>query len=918
MSIGPFSSYAPPGVYTQTNLDQSGASGAAGLRIPVLIGVGSEQYTRLNLEMVRGSSASVDTLSTNEDMTGRFVDINGNLVATDGTMTHIKVRNFPIVVGDGRGATTNKPSDVTVKINNNPVAVAQVRGATGDIFLNQIPLVGDVVQVTYYYHRGDTRINGENLTVQADGIRTAFRTFNSPIVDGSGGGIATTDVTKVSITVNGVSVVPITLDGINGVITLATAPAAGTQVLVSYWTNTYQNTFDPLPNVGVSSIISLGNNPGKSDYVEFVDFVNEGDRINWGTSYLLRSDIHTPTTNYFGSSQVVATLIDNYRWNELAVAADASNKLFNISYTPVDGSGLQKKTRNPSKVVVKVNGAVVPVAFVDPDAKQITLSAAAPAGATVEVSYWYNIVRDESYTLKVAVPGASGLGTYTMQTLASGAPALALVDPVATKVANVNFTVSKMFPNAISDLTTIPGYSITEILTITFVDAQNYNVTSNVPNGSAGAGKVSRTYIDARTGVRFTIYPDASTSITFAAGDVIVINVNSNPNFVSSPSPILVVPGIRLTVTNTFQVGAGDTSILTTYDKAGNDPAIGAYYYVSYKWDKVDYTPKVFTKMKNIEAEYGTVSINNRASLGAFLAFLNGASAIGIKQVQREVGKSDANSVSYINGITELEKKIQNVFNADVIVPLTTDGGVQAYARNHVEKMSSIRYQGERVAVFGFPLGTVPTKAQTLAQGLSSNRVVMLYPDGAIIGIADQLGIENEYVVDGSMLAAALAGKMVSPQYDVATDMTHKELVGFKRLTRVLDQVEANQTAVAGITILEDLQPTIRIRQWFTTDMSSVLTRSPYVATTIDKVQQDARASLQKFIGKKNLPGLTSSMGDSLKNTLGSLVSQQILSEFKAVEVVVDPQDPTIILGTAFYRPVFSIAWIKLTLNVSA
>jgi len=43
MALGPFVTYVPPGVYTRTLTETNAANLVAGLRIPVIIGVGQEE-----------------------------------------------------------------------------------------------------------------------------------------------------------------------------------------------------------------------------------------------------------------------------------------------------------------------------------------------------------------------------------------------------------------------------------------------------------------------------------------------------------------------------------------------------------------------------------------------------------------------------------------------------------------------------------------------------------------------------------------------------------------------------------------------------------------------------------------------------------------------------------------------------------
>ena len=965
MGIGPFTTYVPPGVYTNTLVAADGAAGAAGLRIPVFVGVGEETYTVRNLEIVRGSSSKADVISNREDMTGRFVDPDTNaLVSANGDISVVRVRNIPITSGDGTGNIANAPSQVKVRINGEAAGVARVDGALGEVYIAQVVLADDIVDITYYWHRGDSLIELEDHSAKlaspvAVGAKptdvVSISTFYGPIVTSTGDGAALAGAVNVGsssalvkiftnsdideqlaataevygstslIELKLSDLVPTGTAGVWGLVggvlqvtgSNITLGQVHSELKVSYWTNTWQDTFDPLPNKGVVEIIGqgVGLNPNKTtDFAEGQSFVNEGDRLHWGSSFLIAGGVHTPKKEYFDDTQVKVALHDSYFVNNVlvpvVVGAASTTDTWAMTFEPVDGSGYGRVTRDLTKIQVDVMGAEV-IAI---SGKNIILSEPIATGAEVLASYHYNQLRDESYTVTVASAGAAGDGTFTLASTFSGAPAHAVVNLDETNVADSGWSLNALWLEDGSDLQTMPKYSKDEQISVTFDDSENFTVTSSASGGTTGSGRVGRTFYNKNTGVRFTI----ADSGLYAAGDVIVIDVTSNPEYVTGTEFVLDLPGIKLQVLNTLDCGEGDTAAAKTFNKSGPEPKIGEFYYASYKYRKEDFSPKVFTKIKAIEAEYGNISIKNKLSLAAYLAFLNGATAVGFKQVLKAPGKDDATSVGFINGIVELEKKIEGVYNADLVVPLTTLGDVQAFAKAHVEKMSSERFQGERMTFLGCPLGTTPVKAQLLAKGLSSSRVVLLYPDGVVVGILDEMGMENEYLVDGSMLAAALAGKVVSPQYDEATDMTRKEVVGFKRLSRVLDSVEANQTAVAGVTILEDLRPSIRIRQWFTTDMASVLTRTPYVTQVIDKVQKDARASLDSFIGQKNLPALIPAMKASLSSTLQSLVSNQLVSEFSGVDVQVSPLDPTIILAEAFYKPVFSVAWVRITFNVRA
>ena len=174
MALGPFVTYVPPGVYTRTLTEANAANLVAGIRIPVYIGVGQEELDQSDLELVRGSSSNLDQQIVNEDVSQRFVidDTNPNfptLGAADGVVAKFKVRNYPIVDGQGFGRTSNNVRTVTVTVDGEPQAVGAVRGADGYVTLQVPPPAGADIRCTYYFHRGDTAFTDDVSDQITDG-----------------------------------------------------------------------------------------------------------------------------------------------------------------------------------------------------------------------------------------------------------------------------------------------------------------------------------------------------------------------------------------------------------------------------------------------------------------------------------------------------------------------------------------------------------------------------------------------------------------------------------------------------------------------------------------------------------------------------------------------------------------------------
>jgi len=1419
MSFGPYTTYVPPGVYTRTLTDANAANLVAGLRIPVEIGVGQEELSQLDLEMVRGSSANLDQQIVNEDVSARFVVDGTNpnipvLGVVNGVVTQFKVRNSPIVTGQGIGKVSNDLRSVSVTVNGVPVAVGSVQGASGSIFLQIPPQPGDNVRCTYFFHRSDTSFTDDVssqvtptpaslttpgyapfvvvagstdtfvLSVDAvpstirfgagsytavglkslidaaavSGLATSvstdaqghdhlmltaakslsigtgnangslgfsantstarnavFRVFQRPIVDGTDGGITTTDPTKVVAVVNNVQVVVSAVDGTNGLVTLPFAPANGSTVKLTYFANTWQDTFDYLPNTLVTSVIRCGFATGRNDYIQGQDFVVSNPSpdvsiLHWGSSFVVAPALHTAGSTSFDDTQIIPTLVDDRLWSVEAarvvdttvIPAFVSSNQFLLPEVPTTGNGrdtplgatvynaaangrIGLDTNRPDLVTVHtgrdyvdaMGRAAAVVTVVDGPNRKITLKSDVPPDHKAFCTFWYSRLTDDTFILtnKVAGPVGTGqfevLDTVTAKNLhqvrfgtksalseivqwprgveqvtdgfhtgagtpvaetvtvtfgstvaenavytnegpspysffstysnnwrttvngtalvtdlsaavagylvsdrtptsgsntitipASPANVLNLViDGVAVAVAvtagtrtptqivadintaiDANGAFSATAPNALASfvqvggvngdvffivksysvpaslpggfdnvstvavaqgtvenvlgfstfqsaqgtsgavnkpatmlgtvagpfsitsglndqlkfrlngidytvslptgatvaasavvtaINTVPGlsgvasngtlahvgkirltsgvadpsssivilggtandvlgytegatasqtlvlasevvdalnatsgfsthgvaydssiqgsdYVTIESLTtgastssIVFVsgtasafntttgtgivpgvsgdngaDAQDkFVVSSNNASGSAGTGIPGQTYTDAVTSLRFTVLP-AKEGHYDSAG---AFTLEVSPTWKVNPAvPYLSIPGTEVVVTDTVGIGVNDTATVQTFNPAGLEPAIGDFYFVSYNFMKQDFSTQLYQQFKTIEANFGPLTAENKVSLGAYLMILNGAVLVGIKQVLKVPNTNQANDQTFIQAINELAIPLPGNVKPDVLVPLTNSSTVFSVLMQHCEVQSNERNQSERMGFVGFASGTSPTTAQAVARSLVSSRMIAFYPDSAVITLSDELGDSFESLVDGSFIAAAIAGAACSPAVDVATPYTRRRIQGFTRIPRILDPVTANQTAVAGITLVEDLDPLIRIRQGLTTDISTVLTRLPTVTQISDYVQQQSRVTLDAFVGTKFLASRTNEVEVSMTALFKQLVQAEIVGAFTGISASIDAIDPTVMNFVSYFQPIFPLLYIVCTFNLRA
>lgn len=917
-TIGLFQSYAPPGVYTRTLLDRAAVNLLGGLRIPVLVGPADEVKTVYDEELFRGSSSTADNPVYNEDVSSQF----------DGTNRTFTVARYPIVDGSGNGTITNDPNNVEVTVDGVPSVIVQVTGLTGEVQLQSIPIAGSVVKVSYFFKRTDTLIEDEDVSAQF-GITpvssNTFKTIHRPIVDGSNGGVPTTDPADVTVTVDGVEVEVESVDGANGSVTLTLIPAVGTTVLVTYYFNQYRDTSDSLQNTGVTRVLRVGTAPGRLDYTEGVDFVVFQDEVHWGQVAKVATGTTSVGTVPLSSTQVMTTLADDrVYFRPVTGSVNSVNRTYTLEHVPVDGTGEGETTNDPSKVLVYVGvdlptakaAGPVTIAQLTGSTRTMILEDAPPTGETVFATYWRNRLPDNIFTITSTVKGGAGVGKYTIADQ-NNAKDLALVTEGIHSVTDGDFgTEGITWPNAQADFLTSPSNAVDETVTVTFgVDGRSYTVTSSVIGGSAGTGQLDQTYIDAVTGLTFTV--QEGITVTYINGDFLTFIVQLPGEFTAGSSSQRAVPGIRLVVLDLVGVVPGNTATVQTFLASGEEPDIGDFYYVSYEYTKTDFSTQVFADFNDVKTEHGSLRVDNKLVLGAYLAFLNGAVAVGLKPIQKATGSTDGTSEDYIEAFKELETSFGAGFSADIIVPLNTSTTVHSALRKHVDTQSTARYQNERTAVVGVASGTTPAQIMTMAQGYKSRRFVMLYPDTVVILLQDASGVtEVESILDGSFMAAAFAGLRASPQYDVAEPMTRKRIVGFQRLGRQLTEPDKNQVAQAGVTVLQEAGTELQIRHALTTDMSSVLTREYNVTTANDLVQQLTRRVLDPFIGTKFLRGEESTVESAVGSMLMSLVNANIISEYTGIKATSDAVDPTVLRVSYVYRPIFAVNWIEVTIQL--
>ena len=441
--------------------------------------------------------------------------------------------------------------------------------------------------------------------------------------------------------------------------------------------------------------------------------------------------------------------------------------------------------------------------------------------------------------------------------------------------------------------------------------------TSTLNDGVGADGVVGQTYVDSVTGFSFTLLPraggqpyptGADATMTFKVSRAIKTNANI---------PVNAIAGVSLIVANTVGTQVGDTALVETYLKDGKEPSIGTSYYMDVTRRKTAYATGVFTRLSDVVSAYGPVAVDNPLSLGAYIAFLNGARAIALKQIPLDAGQAEPSVAQMTQALIDVEGEIASGVSPSVIVPLLpASSELLADISVHCDVQSSLRYRSERTAILGVPAGTQPEQAATLARNVRNSRVRLVYPDIVSMTLTDTNGVSQNVIVDGRYLAVAMACASTSDNIDVATPWTNRTLVGFNGLLRTLDAVDANKTASAGVTILQQQGGVLNVRQGLTTDVSSVLAKTPTVIQIADEVHLRARNLLNGYIGEKYLASVVGQIEGRVNMMFKDLVKEQIIDSYTGLSVTPDPEDPTGLLVEVYYKPVFPLLYIQFTFNV--
>jgi len=467
------------------------------------------------------------------------------------------------------------------------------------------------------------------------------------------------------------------------------------------------------------------------------------------------------------------------------------------------------------------------------------------------------------------------------------------------------------------------GYQGFYVTSSDSVDGSGTANTSEFNFGVGQDGVVGQTYRDEVTGLVFTLLPrEGNASYPTGVGATFTFEVRK---LVATDAniPINAIPGIQLLVTNTTGTATGNTAVVETIERGGAEPAVGDSYFVSYNYQKdLDREPwsivQLYTSLQAVISNYGSIDPDHPLTLASYLSNLNGSLLWGVRQVPKEPGSNQASVEDYLAAFDSLSGILPSGLTLDTITPLRGDSLVLFQAlRKHCDVQSSFKFRAERTGIIGVSSGTQPTQVGNIAKAIGSERMRLVYPDIVTLILEDAVGNQKTFLVDGTYIAAAWAGNRASPNIDVATPWIGRTslMFGFDRLARSLNDIQKNTVATQGVVVFEQKGSAIQVRDAFTTDMSTILTRLPTIRTIGDEVQRTTRRDLERFIGIKFLSGILSEITGQITTTLKTLKREEIISNFTGVAANVS-SEATTVEAQAAYQPVFPLKYILVTYNL--
>lgn len=439
------------------------------------------------------------------------------------------------------------------------------------------------------------------------------------------------------------------------------------------------------------------------------------------------------------------------------------------------------------------------------------------------------------------------------------------------------------------------------------------------PAGVNLDGKTLQIYINGSTSAsNCTFVGTALTSAQIAAQLTAALPVTVTPSVYTSG----LEEYIRLTTTATtnasIQIGNGNANstlgfVAGLLTAGPAEPAAGVTYSFDYETPKVtaDYAPALYTNLDDIVEAYGEVSATNTLSLASEIVFENSGGTGGILTVQ--VDPADGADLA---GFQAALSKMATVDGVNIVVPLSVDPLLYASVKAHVVNSSAPLEKKERTAILGLEASATVTsaiaQAQSLASGGNGRRLMLVYPPAVSRLIGD-----TDTSLNGSFLAAGIAGLRINGNFDVAEPLLRKQVTGFTSAATNLLRTDKLRLRNGGVTVVELIENIVRLTEDTTTDRTTADSQEFAVTEIVDFVARTIRRLLDSvFIGTKVLPDTPSLVSATVTVLLNNFIALKIINAFTNVRASVNALDPRQIDVSFEIQPVRTLRFMKVTFSI--
>jgi hypothetical protein len=364
-------------------------------------------------------------------------------------------------------------------------------------------------------------------------------------------------------------------------------------------------------------------------------------------------------------------------------------------------------------------------------------------------------------------------------------------------------------------------------------------------------------------------------------------------------------------------VGPKEPAYLTTYSFTYGTPKVTTL-------TQDDYGPTLYTDLTSLVASYGPVattndlpgspySVANTLPLGAQIVFTNSANTGGIMAVQ--CNPADGTPLAQFQAALN---KLAGVPGVNIVVCLTPMSLLYPSILAHVVNCSQPLDGLFRTAMIGFdPTTTTITSAVSQAEGMAASgngrRILMPWPASVNIALANNTNAQ----LDGSFLAAAIAGLRINGNNDVATPLLRQQLYPFTTAATNLLRTDKLELRDGGVTVVELQNGLVRITEDTTTDRSTIDNQEFSVTEIVDFVATTCSTLLNSiFIGVKILSNTTSIVTATVQVLLNNLIALNILTDYQNVQVQVNKLDPRQIDISFEVAPVYGLRYISVTFSL--